>query len=229
MPECCGDHVSVHRPQYENLRYRPPAADERSMLTKNSCTVASAAPSAAVRVSSTVLSPRTAILSPPHEKTFRHQQESSPVRHSPKSRLPTTLFPQRMIKPYGHRSGLEHHAFCGGCLLANQLGSNLWVGGAPAAPDPLAFTADRYGRLFHRHVETDIFFHGCSPFDAWARRPVVSPQFHPFVEQPPSKNMIGPRAARSRDYRMWISSRRVDFRPVHINNGKHSFYIRNYW
>ena len=40
---------------------------------------------------------------------------------------------------------------------------------------------------FHRHVETDIFFHGCSPFDAWARRPVVSPYFHPIGEQPPSK------------------------------------------
>src|ERR1700752_3224318 len=45
-------------------------------------------------------------------------------------------------------------------------------------------SADRDCRLFHRHVETNIFFHGCSPFDAWARRPVVSPYFHPIGEQP---------------------------------------------
>jgi hypothetical protein len=39
--------------------------------------------------------------------------------------------------------------------------------------------------LFQRNVETNILAHGCSPFDAWARLPVVSPYFHPIGEQPP--------------------------------------------
>ena len=64
------------------------------------------------------------------------------------------------------------------------------IGGALAAPDALAVPSDRNRRLFHRHVEADIFFHGCSPFDAWARRPVVSPYFHLIGEQPPASMCV---------------------------------------
>jgi hypothetical protein len=43
-----------------------------------------------------------------------------------------------------------------------------------------------------RTVEPDIIVHGWSPFDAWARLPVVSPYFHPIGEQPPaSMSMTG--------------------------------------
>jgi len=41
--------------------------------------------------------------------------------------------------------------------------------GSDPTPDAPAVTADRYRRLFHRHVQAYKFFHGCSPFDAWAR------------------------------------------------------------
>src|SRR4030095_6596609 len=76
-----------------------------------------------------------------------------------------------------------------------------------AAPGPFTCSADRDCRLFHRHVETNIFFHGCSPFDAWARRPVVSPYFHPIGEQPPASIVGGTDsgATRSRDYPMWTA------------------------
>src|SRR4029079_1779135 len=79
---------------------------------------------------------------------------------------------------------LEYHAFHGWRPLADELGDNAGIGCALAAPDPFPCSADRDCRLFHRHVETNIFVHGCSPFDAWARRPVVSPYFHPIGEQP---------------------------------------------
>src|SRR5215467_10006601 len=92
-----------------------------------------------------------------------------------------------MIEPYRQRSGLEYHALHGWRPLADELGDNAGIRCALAAPDPFTCSADRDCRLFHRHVETDIFFYGCSPFDAWARRPVVSPYFHPIGEQPPSK------------------------------------------
>ena len=55
-------------------------------------------------------------------------------------------------------------------------------------------------------VETDIVVHGCSPFDAWARLPVVSPYFHVIGEQPPaSMSVTGFGATRSRDYPMWTA------------------------
>jgi hypothetical protein len=93
---------------------------------------------------------------------------------------------ERMIKPYRQRSGLEHDSLYGRRPLADELGDDSGIRYALAAPDPFTCSADRDYRLFHRHVETDIFFHGCSPFDAWARRPVVSPYFHPIGEQPPA-------------------------------------------
>src|ERR1700752_2378077 len=86
-----------------------------------------------------------------------------------------------MIEPY---RGLEYHAFHGWRPLANEFGNNAGIRCALAAPDPFTCSADRDCGLFHRHVETNIFFHGCSPFDAWARRPVASPYFHPIGEQP---------------------------------------------
>lgn len=100
------------------------------------------------------------------------------------------------------RAGFEHDALCGRRPLADKLGNDPGIRCALPAPDPFAFTADRHCRLFHRHVETDMFFHGCSPLmlgPASSREPV----FHLIGEQPPSKAMIGSRARRSRDYPMW--------------------------
>src|SRR6516165_2160967 len=97
-----------------------------------------------------------------------------------------------MIEPYRQRSGLEYHAFRGWRPLADELGDDAGIRCALAAPDPFTCSADRDCRLFHRHVETNIFFHGCSPFDAWARRRVVSPYFHPIGEQPLIEGRLAP-------------------------------------
>jgi hypothetical protein len=72
-------------------------------------------------------------------------------------------------------------------------------------------------RLPSRRIETTVSFIdtsrpiyssiGCSPSDAWARRQVVSPYFHPIGEQPPAS--IAETASggdRSRDYPMWTTS-----------------------
>jgi hypothetical protein len=98
---------------------------------------------------------------------------------------------QGVIKPHRQRTGFEYDALGGRRPLPDKFGNDVGIRCALPAPDPFAFTADRHCRLFHRHVETDIFCHGCSPFDAWARRQVVSPYFHLIGEQPPSKAMIG--------------------------------------
>lgn len=64
------------------------------------------------------------------------------------------------------------------CALAEQRREQLRVGRALAPPNPLAVLPDRDCRLFHGDVQTDILFHGCPPFDAWARadrEPVIHP------------------------------------------------------
>ena len=89
-----------------------------------------------------------------------------------------------MIEPYRQRSGLEHYPFHGWRPLADKLGDEARIRCALATPDPFTCSADRDCRLFHRHVQTNIFFHGCSPFGAWARvesRPfsILSRNSHP--------------------------------------------------
>jgi len=49
-----------------------------------------------------------------------------------------------------------------------------------------SFAPNRYCSLFQRHIQADILAHGCSPIDAWARRPVVSPYLHLIGKQPPT-------------------------------------------
>src|SRR4051812_49903379 len=97
-----------------------------------------------------------------------------------------TLRAERVIEPHRQWPGFEDHAFGRGRMLAQQIANTSRIGRALAAPDPLAIPSNGNGRLFHRHVEADIFVHGCSPSDAWARLPVVSPYFHQIGEQPPA-------------------------------------------
>src|SRR5690606_37066891 len=55
------------------------------------------------------------------------------------------------------------------CAFADHRCEQLWVGRALAPPNSLTVLPDRYCRLFHGYVETDIVFHGCPPFGGWAR------------------------------------------------------------
>ena len=93
---------------------------------------------------------------------------------------------ERMKEPDRERSRLEHHPLGRRGMLTQQGGDNLGIGRALAASHPLAVAPYGDGGLFHRHVQTDILFHGCSPSDAWARLQVVSPYFHLIGEQPPA-------------------------------------------
>src|ERR1051325_7045049 len=90
-------------------------------------------------------------------------------------------------------------------MLAQHPGHDGRIGIEPAAPNTLAVPPHPERRLFQGHVETDRLTHGCSPLDAWARRPVVSPQLLPAGEQPPLPlwaASLRPEGERSRDYPM---------------------------
>ncbi len=97
-----------------------------------------------------------------------------------------TLRAQGMEEPDGQRPGLEYHPL--GCrrTLADQRRNRLRIRRTLAAPNALAPAANGYRRLFQRNIKPDILVHGCSPSDAWARLPVVSPFFHLIGEQPPA-------------------------------------------
>lgn len=95
------------------------------------------------------------------------------------------LLRQGMMKPDRQRPRLEHHPPGRRCTLADEIGYDLGIRGALPAPDPLASAADRYRRLFHRHVETNILVHGCSPSDAWAPASRREPARSSTGEQPP--------------------------------------------
>src|SRR5215469_5196729 len=133
---------------------------------------------------------------------------------------------QRMIEPYRQRSGFEYHAFHEWRPLADELGDNAGIRCALAAPDPFTCSADRDCRLFHRHVETNIFVHGCSPFDAWARRPVVSPYLHPIGEQPlilrgdslPRLPHVDGSSTGTRVPRIWAPFEAPMIRTSHLSN-----------
>ena len=94
-------------------------------------------------------------------------------------------------RPHRQRAGLEHDPFDCWCPLAHQLCNHSRVRDTFSAPDPLPVTPDRHGSLFHRNIEANIFLHGCSPSDVWARRPVESPYLHHIGEQPPSQPCRG--------------------------------------
>jgi hypothetical protein len=77
-----------------------------------------------------------------------------------------SLRAQYMIEPYRQRPCLEHYPLDGRRVFADQCRQCLRIGCTLAAPDTLAISPNRDGRLFQRNVETDILAHGCSPFDA---------------------------------------------------------------
>ena len=97
-----------------------------------------------------------------------------------------------VIVPHRQRTSLEHHSLGRWRALAENFRDQVRIRWTFAAPDPLAVTPHRNRRLLQRHVKTDIVTHGCSPFDAWARRPVVSPSLHPIGEQPPDAGSSRP-------------------------------------
>ena len=71
-----------------------------------------------------------------------------------------------MIEPDRQGPRLEHHSLDRRCMLSNQRCQRLRIGRALPAPDSLSISSDRDGCVFQRYVETDIFAHGCCPFDA---------------------------------------------------------------
>ena len=82
---------------------------------------------------------------------------------------------QGMEEPHRQRAGLEHDTLCVWRVSPQNRSNRRRVKGAFAAPDPQAASAHGNRRLFHRHIQTDRVAHGSSPFDAWARFPIVSP------------------------------------------------------
>lgn len=95
---------------------------------------------------------------------------------------------KRVKEPHGQWPSLEYDTFRRWRPLVYKCRYRCSVCDALSPQNPLSSTADRNRCLFHGHVKADIVFQRCSPIDAWARLPVVSPCFHHIGEQPPSQS-----------------------------------------
>ena len=80
-----------------------------------------------------------------------------------------TLCRQRMVEPHRQGASLEHDPLGLWSTLADHFRQKFGVRCAFPAPDPLAILTNRDRSIFQGNIEADILFHGCPPFDAWAR------------------------------------------------------------